>query len=417
MPLLSLWKSDPASVNQFTIEQVVATAGNGDLKDDSICAEELRSFLSQVPTQKLAQYTDHCLNSGFTKSGMVLQDLVNELGRRLDFKAENGRYQGKPNAIGNDGIWFAPEGRALVIEVKTTDAYRLSLDTIAGYRDKLRAVGKIADPSSVLIVVGRNDTGELEAQVRGSRHAWDIRLISADALLKLVKLKENSDDPETGRKIRSLLTPMEYTRLDQMIDVMFTAATDVEATLIQDLSIAGSQPTPVEEITPADSSEPGEATSKGTWVFTDSALLQAKRLSVLVALSKKWGTPLITKSRALSWSGGDHETRVVCSISKRYTKGTYPYWYAYHPGWDDFLKEAKNGFFVLGCMDQPFAYAIPWATINSLLPGLNTTTTERGSYWHVHLAEGASGHFAILVPKEDRSLDLQSFQVALSSAE
>jgi len=35
----------------------------------------------------------------------------------------------------------------------------------------------------VLIVVGRQDTGELEAQIRGSRHAWDIRLISAEALL------------------------------------------------------------------------------------------------------------------------------------------------------------------------------------------------------------------------------------------
>ncbi len=69
-------------------------------------------------------------------------------------------------------------------------------------------------PSSVLIVVGREDTGELEAQVRGSRHAWDMRLISADALIKLVELKEGAGDPETGRKICSLLAPMEYTRLD-----------------------------------------------------------------------------------------------------------------------------------------------------------------------------------------------------------
>jgi len=66
---------------------------------------------------------------------------------------------------------------------------------------------------------GPRDTGELEAQVRGSRHAWDIRLISADALVKLTQLKENTEGTETGRKIRSLLTPMEYTRLDQMIDV------------------------------------------------------------------------------------------------------------------------------------------------------------------------------------------------------
>jgi hypothetical protein len=42
----------------------------------------------------------------------------------LDYTIENGLYQGKQNAIGHDGIWRLPQGRALVIEVKTTDAYR-----------------------------------------------------------------------------------------------------------------------------------------------------------------------------------------------------------------------------------------------------------------------------------------------------
>ena len=59
----------------------------------------------------------------------------------------------------------------------------------------------ISTPSSILIVVGRDDTGELEAQVRGSRHAWDIRLISADALVKLVNLKETVEGSEKdGRR-------------------------------------------------------------------------------------------------------------------------------------------------------------------------------------------------------------------------
>lgn len=33
--------------------------------------------------------------------------------------------------------------------------------------------GKLRDGSEALIIVGRSDTGDLEAQVRGSRHAWD----------------------------------------------------------------------------------------------------------------------------------------------------------------------------------------------------------------------------------------------------
>ena len=73
---------------------------------------------------------------------MVLQDLINELGRRLDYQVTNGRYQGTVNSIGHDGIWLSPEGHTIIAEVKTTDAYRISLDTIAGYKYKLIDAGR-----------------------------------------------------------------------------------------------------------------------------------------------------------------------------------------------------------------------------------------------------------------------------------
>jgi hypothetical protein len=43
--------------------------------------------------------------------------------------------------------------------------------------------------------------------VRGSSCAWDIRLISADALGKLVEMKEDAEGPEIAQRIRSLLVP------------------------------------------------------------------------------------------------------------------------------------------------------------------------------------------------------------------
>jgi hypothetical protein len=189
VPLISLWSSNRTAIEEFSIEQVVATAGDGNLRDGSLCSQELRAYLSEITSAKIAQYIEYCLSRHFGKGGMALQDLFNELGRRLDYKASNGRYQGTSNTIGYDGIWTSPEGHMIVIEVKTTDAYRVSLDTIVAYRDRLSAIGEVSSPCSILIVVGREDTGELEAQIRGSRHAWDIRLISADALIKLVQLK------------------------------------------------------------------------------------------------------------------------------------------------------------------------------------------------------------------------------------
>lgn len=401
MPLLALWSSNRDAVGEFTVEQVVATAGDGALRDGSVCSHELRTYLSQVLTPKIAIYVEQCLGSSINKGGLILQDLVNELGRRLDYQVTNGRYQGTVNHIGYDGIWLSPEGHAIVVEIKTTDAYRLSLDTLAGYRDRLAAAGDIAGPSSVLIVVGRQDTGELEAQIRGSRHAWDIRLISAEALLKLVQLKESADGAETNRKIRSLLTPVEYTRLDRMVDVMFTTATDVEASAIADVD-ATTEPRVVD-------AEP--AVEKGSWEFTNSSLLQAKRESIISSLGRSERTTLIRKSRALYWSA-DRSVRAACSISKRYLKrNAYPYWYAYHPIWDEFLAEANRSLFVLGCMDLDIAFAIPRAELISKLEALNTTTKDDGThYWHIHIVEREAGHYALALPKLGDVMPLDPFK-------
>ena len=50
----------------------------------------------------------------------------------------------------------------LVVEVKTTDAYRIDLNTIANYRIALAKSGEIEfEKSSVLIIVGRDELSAL----------------------------------------------------------------------------------------------------------------------------------------------------------------------------------------------------------------------------------------------------------------
>lgn len=412
VPLITFWKSEPGAVAELSIEQVVAMAGDGILRDNSACSEELKDYFKRVSSEKLAQYVEQCLSSSFNKSGIVLQDLVNELGRRLDYSVINGRYQGTAGSIGFDGIWVAPEGHTVIAEVKTTDAYRISLDTIVGYRQQLLAAGKVSGEPSILIVVGRQDTGELEAQVRGSRHAWEVRLISVEALIKLVKLKENSDEPETGGKIRSVLMPVEYTRLDRLVDVMFTTATDVEAPIVE----AGADSGDVAEEVDATIAPAEQTASSGTWEFTDAALLQWKRDDIIKAVSRGFGEALIKKSRALYWSP-DHERRIACTISKRYKKkGAYPYWYAYHPQWDEFLRDAQEGLLLLGCMDLSVAFAIPRKEIAAVLDDLNTTDAQRGMYWHLHILQRSDGNHELLIPRRTRNLDLSPYTVHLTSS-
>jgi len=202
MALTDLWINSRTQLEDKHIQQIIAFAGNGQLRDGNRASEELRDFLSAIPSNFLHLYADQCLRDSFNGSGFALQDLINQAGRRLGFTVEDGRYRGQAGHIGYDGIWRFPDGHAVIIEVKTTDAYRIDLDTIAGYRKALIRQGSVQEQSSsMLIVVGREDTGDLEAQIRGSRHAWDMRLISVDSLMRLMALKEEVEEPRTIRRI------------------------------------------------------------------------------------------------------------------------------------------------------------------------------------------------------------------------
>ena len=171
--LLDLWIGQKEFLETKSIEQVITITGDGNLRDGNETSEQIRELIANLPALTIERYISECLNNPFPHSGLVLQDLVNEVGRRLGFSIEPGYYRGGGSKIGFDGIWRAKDGYSFVVEVKTTDAYQVNLDTQAQYRQRLIDEGRISEKnSSILIVVGRKDTGGLEAQTRGSRHAW-----------------------------------------------------------------------------------------------------------------------------------------------------------------------------------------------------------------------------------------------------
>jgi hypothetical protein len=389
-PLFSLLKNDPAEVDLLSVEQVLALCGNGKLTDGSSCSLDFREYLQIATSSNLAKYLESCLQ-GSADRGRALQDIVNELGRRLDYNVENGLYQGRTNAIGFDGLWSESNGHTIIAEVKTTDAYRINLDTISGYRDELIHNGRITLESSVLLVVGRQDTGDLEAQVRGSKHAWTVRIISADGLRKLVAVKE-STELASAAKIHELLIPFEYTRLDRIIDIAFTVAeeaSDSEAT---------------EEI---EASE-GDAAISPKQRRTAADVIEQLRSRIVAALSTKHA-PLVKKSKALYWSA-DKLTRSAITISKQYAKGGF--WYAYHPAWDEFLSSASVGLLVLGCIGRNEAYAIPRSWVHSKLKFLNTTEMKDETYWHLYLNPDGEGRLLLRL-NTGQEESLESFKLGL----
>jgi hypothetical protein len=364
MTLVDLWVDSQDQLRQKHVQQIIAFAGDGKLLDGSEASNEFRDFLAQIPSSLLGQYANECLSDSFTGSGYALQDIVNEVGRRLGFAVTDGRYRGTAVHIGFDGLWRFPNGHAVIVEVKTTDTYRMKLDKIVGYHRALIKDGTISeDASSVLIVVGRQDTGDLEAQIRGSRHAWDVRLVSVGGLLRLVALKEAVEDPVIARRIHDILIPREFTRLDEIVDILFSTAEDIKQ----------------EEEMPEEVEE-GEAVERKP-KFTPVAFHDA----CVARIQKRFTGTLLKRSRA-TFSLADGTLALICAVSKEHdTRGQPSYWFAFHPHQKEFLESAQNAYVAFGCGSEDNILLIPFADFALWLEGMNVTQREERFYWHVSI--------------------------------
>jgi hypothetical protein len=366
MSLSDLWLSSPAQLKDKLVKQIISFAGTGQLRDGSVSSVEFREYLSKIPSSVLSRYADECLKESFDGSGLALQDVINQVGSRLGFLVDYGRYRGSTSQIGFDGIWRFPSGHAVIVEVKTTDTYRIDLNTIAAYRQALLDRGDISeDLSSILIVVGRQDTGDLEAQIRGSRHAWDIRLISVDALLRLVSLKEEVEDPRIIDQICAILIPREFTRVDGIIDIVFSAAEDVRKEEVFEEEDAGDEDEDSHRVVSKHSS-PVQ--------FRDATVSQ---------IEHKIRQPLIKHSRT-SYSSSDGTIKLICLISKDHAKGGQSsYWFGFHPHQSDYLKNSETSYLALGCGSEETTLLIPYDEVSAWLEGMNVTRLEDRFYWHI----------------------------------
>jgi hypothetical protein len=375
--LIEIWRDQPTFVEAKSFRQIIQLAGDGRLRDGNGTSQELRDWLAAIPLERLRFCVEECLSESFDDGPLALQDAANEIGARLGFEVSRGRYRGVKNEVGNDGLWRADDGFSLLVEVKTTDAYRINLNTVAGYRDNLVGAGKIdAQRSSILIAVGRQDTGDLEAQIRGSRHAWDIRLISLEALLRLAAVKEELSDWDTSNKINQLLRPVEYTRLDGIVELLFAAKKDLE--------------TPSVVVPPIEVKSPR---ASSTVTGTD---LEKARDDAVAWIGTKLNCTFVRRGRAIRVSS-DGSKRLVCIASQRYEgpAGSGNYWFGFTPSQRTFLSEAGEGWVALVCVDSGRYYLVDWDRFKKWLPDLLTTppgpvNEDDLRHWHVYFNDYGS---------------------------
>jgi hypothetical protein len=109
-------------------------------------------------------------------------------------------------------------------------------------------------------------------------------LISIDALIKLMFIRVEVDDPALIDKVRRILLPFEYTRVDNIVDLVFETQQETEQ------KAQTSAELDLEE-------DKGEQGEHGTWNFTPSDQLEDKRWQVVNAFFKLKSVEPIKRSR------------------------------------------------------------------------------------------------------------------------
>ena len=392
--------TDPAKNDMLfskSVAQLVQFCGDGKLTNGSSTSNEFRTLLSRAPVAKFENFVNGCLAEKFDQSGYVLQDVVNEIGRRLGFNVDFGSYTGSQTTPAFDGLWRAPDGWHLLVEVKTTDAYRVKLDRLGEFKNKLASSDVIdAARSSHLIVVGRSDTGELEAQVRGSKHAWDMRLVSVDALLWLLSIRERLDDESAVGRITNVLKPEEYTKVDRIIKLVFDTAREVAVT-----ESAPDDDPPAKP--PSPTGEPPSGAPAATSLAEQNKM---KDLAVTVA-SKVVGLEFTRTTRSVARAAGGQQLVVVYSKLHQ-SKQPFRYWAALHPGPLAEIQKAPGfGGLVVACAREG-VLVLSREQIAPILSKLWKTERDGGAYFHLVVVPKGGKYLLI---GSDLSLDVtQSFR-------
>lgn len=135
-----------------------------------------------------------------------------------------------------------------------------------------------------------------------------------------------------------------------------------------------------------------------------------KKKEIISAISAYIEEDLIRINETLFRSKDN--SRVVCTTSKKFNGSIPYYWYAYHPRWDEFLKDSLNGYLALGCLNLKVAFLIPRSEILNIIDYLNITSNKFRMYWHIQIIELQNGDYEIKLPRRD-NINLKKYRLEL----
>jgi hypothetical protein len=184
-----------------------------------------------------------------------------------------------------------------------------------------------------------------------------------------MKIRQDLDSPSVEARIREVLIPREYTRVDEIIDLVFSTAEDILEETPEELG--------------------GEDTSKATPSERETKEQEMPVSFNLACVDKigKFFNADLTKQSRVVFSDLDSGLTITCAVSKEYKNASGPgYWFAFHQHQLEKLSKASSGYACFGCGSAEQIAVLPLDFIKSQLEGMNQTTREDGRiYWHVQI--------------------------------
>jgi hypothetical protein len=181
---------------ELTLDRIVELAG--DWADGSRASEQFRGIIEdeQTTTAEIEAFLNEAIQGSETHHNRALQDLVNNIGARLGFTIEYGIYQGTTDQIGYDGHWMStatdPPSH-LIVETKSSTTYSINPTQAGEYMEELEQREEL-ERSQVygLYVVGDDEIDTIANTILGSAYRDRMRVITAQRLLDLLSIQEES---------------------------------------------------------------------------------------------------------------------------------------------------------------------------------------------------------------------------------
>lgn len=349
------------------------------LKDENEQSRRLRDFLDGCTLSDLRIFIDNVRNSKVLDAqnrGFIYQDVVNNLGKRLGFEVEFGRYRGKLDALNHDGLWFG-SNLNLLVETKATSTYQIDIAKLLAYSNKVFEKYHLDHKPPILLVLFDENTENLEAQIRGSREDDWVSVIGIEALLAVASFAQSLQGGPALQAIQSSLRPRDYTRLDQLIFNM----SDVVSELMTLRSVQ-------ENV----SDTPG-----------DGPLEIA--MNKIIKKLERGGHKFTRKSRR---SFEDHSGKIYTSyFLRKFHRKDQQYWLSIDTKDIQKMMETKS-FLCLALENKAFYLSIDHRTLTNCVPLLNSFTKGNREFKHFGFSD-KNQDLELLLPKARANLQLRSY--------